>query len=219
MQEPSPFSLSHPFGPLYFAEGSEEPLSSRSYLVVGEEKALLFDAGANPAQPPSIRLFLGKEPECIAYSHFHADHIGNQSSYPSSHSYGSKMTGRYARVDEIVASPKTIDLGGLSVTLLPVPSSHAKGCLVLRLDGMEAYLLGDLLSCNVNRAGNAYYDRSLFYEMDRWLRALPEDAIFFPGHGGAIEQEPKNQAEMGAFLSSLESKMKGLKGPFLPWGE
>lgn len=211
-------TLSHPFGPLYFAEGSEEPLSARSYLFVGEEKSLLFDAGANPEQPVLIHDFLKKEPEYIAYSHFHADHVGNQRAYPSSYAYGSKMSAKHAKVDEIVLSPKRIDLGGVSLTLFPVPSSHAKGCLVLRIDSAEVYLLGDLLSPNVNREG-AYYDRSLFHEMAKWLRSLPPEAIFFPGHGGSGEQEPKNQKEMDEFLSSIEDKMKGLQGPFLPWEE
>ena len=136
-----------------------EPKSSQyntSYLIVGETRALMFDAGSGerPAGSRSMREvaehYAGKKPITLILSHFHYDHIADAATFDGVtlidrpdiratitdqvftitpwESVG--MAWRSLKVTALVVDGGVIDLGGRRLTLYNLPG-HATESIVL----------------------------------------------------------------------------------------
>jgi glyoxylase-like metal-dependent hydrolase (beta-lactamase superfamily II) len=180
-----------------------------------EERHPLFRYGG---QPKTARDFAGPpkggevaKSFALAISHFHNDHIANFAYFSSCEVYGSKQTGKYVRVDHEVTGPVDLDLGDVVVTLLPLPSSHAKGSIIAVVKAEKVAYLGDGVYEAVGFE-KPYYDRSLFYEMSRVLRSLNITHYVF-GHESILTRD--DQIGMEAFLKETEAKIKAAGTPRL----
>lgn len=67
----------------------------------------------------------------IVLSHFHRDHTGNIERIHEGALYGSKETCRHMGRGTIVEQERTEG----RLRIFPLPSSHARGCLGLEVDG------------------------------------------------------------------------------------
>ena len=136
-----------------------EPKSSQyntSYLIVGDTRALMFDAGSGerPAGSRSMRevaeRYAGKKPITLILSHFHYDHIADAATFdgvtlidrPDIRANitdqiftitpweSVDMAWRSLKVASLISDGEIIDLGGRTLTLFNLPG-HATESIVL----------------------------------------------------------------------------------------
>lgn len=116
-----------------------EPLSSDVFLMEGDSRYYVFDAGNSDAACEAIRSL--PKPVTFILSHFHRDHTGNLSRLEGEILGGArtcKTLGRGTRVD----APLLIE-DGIRLLVQPCVSPHAPGCLILTVDEQLTFL-GDL---------------------------------------------------------------------------
>jgi len=195
---------------------SEEPglICPKIGLIYGRGGTIYFDTGASLKQLRLLEEVRAKKgfrnPSYLVISHFHADHIANFAYFSTCRVYGSKTTAQRIRVDETVHETAAIDLGDVKVEIIPFPSSHAKGSLILRLVGEEVVFLGDGVYEAVGFEEKDYYDRSLFFEMALVIRSLNAAHYVF-GHESLLTVD--DQKGMERFLGEMEGKIKAAGGP------
>ncbi|MBX3305679.1 MAG: MBL fold metallo-hydrolase [Nitrospira sp.] len=136
-----------------------EPKSSQyntSYLLVGETRSLMFDAGSGerPAGSRSMRevaeLYTGTKPISLILSHFHYDHISDAAAFDGVtlidrpdiratikdgvytigplESHG--MDWRPLKVAHLVADGEVLDLGGRTVEVFNLPGHTAESVVL-----------------------------------------------------------------------------------------
>ena len=118
----------------YFPAG-EDPLSSDVIFIDGADGTYIFDVGASAGAAEAINAVRGKK--TVIISHFHRDHTANVPNVSFDALYGSKETIRHTHAGTVVTEPVTPESG---ITILPMPSSHAKGCLALVCGSGHAFL-------------------------------------------------------------------------------
>lgn len=184
-------------------------------VVRGSKGTFYFDTGASQKQLKVLEAMRQAKqlpnPSALAISHFHNDHIANFAYFSSCETYGSKQTGKYVRIDHEVTGPLVLDLGEVTVKLLPLPSSHAKGSLIAVIPEEKVAYLGDGVYEAVGFE-KPYYDRSLFYEMSQVLLSLDIGHYVF-GHESILTED--NSLGMKTFLSETAAKIKAVGGPRL----
>ena len=134
----------------------------------------IFDVGFGSASADVINLWpsacLEEEQwpsqKNIVISHFHPDHIANLPMVKFDNLYVSAYTKKYTLKGSVISAPQ--DFGSLQI--LPMPSSHAKGCLAL-IFGDYAFL-GDGAFCKY-KGSHHIYNQQLLKEMIAFLEALP----------------------------------------------
>ena len=133
----------------------------------------------------------------VVLSHFHADHIGNIGRIRAGELYVSRETDRHlpreirsARRIHVVTEP--IRIGGLHI--FPLPSSHAKGCLGLEVDGTYAFV-GDALYCRAKKDGFAY-NAQLLKEEIAVLNSLRAPWLLVSHFGGFLRRKEEVLAEL-----------------------
>ncbi|MCR5823985.1 MAG: hypothetical protein K6G60_06085 [Lachnospiraceae bacterium] len=155
-----------------YIPASEGPLSADIGLVMGNRRIYVFDTGNGDAAYKELKDFLDSCPEkeavCIL-SHFHEDHTANFARFDYSKIYVSPHTNRYIKIGEPLTSPLTIE-DGVSITVFPLPSSHAKGCLGMTAEGC-AFLGDATYPAEVNN--EEVYNKGLLQEELEVLKELP----------------------------------------------
>lgn len=190
-----------------YVAASGSPLSSDVILIDGEEYLYLFDVGNNE----EVAAYLDSLPKKkkVILSHFHEDHMGNIGRLRFEAVYAGTATekhysryipeykqGQEPETYRTVTSPVTIS-DGVELKIYPVPSSHAKGCLLLQVNG-EILFMGDALYPSTKN-GKAVYNVQLLKEELRLLRELPGEQLF-----SSHEKRPlKAKKGVLRFLESL----------------
>jgi glyoxylase-like metal-dependent hydrolase (beta-lactamase superfamily II) len=170
-------------------------------LLTGKESSLLVDVSNDPKQLDEMLAFCKKEGlsavKFVALTHFHDDHIGNLIYLPSDiELLASKNTARYVNRPVSVLEKDTIlDLGGYSISLILVPSLHAKGCLDVLA---EHYLfVGD--SLYYRQSGSSYYyNPQIAYEMEKKVASIPFEIAV-----SAHDSPNHTKAEVVEYLTRL----------------
>jgi len=170
-------------------------------LLTGKESSLLVDVSNDPKQLAEMLTFCKNEglsaPKFVALTHFHDDHIGNLIYLPSGiEILASKNTARYLnRPVTILEKDAILDLGDYVVSLILVPSLHAKGCLDVLA---ENYLfVGD--SLYYRQSGSSYYyNPQIAYEMEKKVGSIP-----FVTAISAHESPNRSKTEVMDFLTRL----------------
>lgn len=150
-----------------------EPKSSQyntSYLIVGDTRALMFDAGSGerPARSRSMRevaeLYAGKKPITLILSHFHYDHIADAATFDGvtlidrpdiranmtdqvftiSPWESVDLAWRSLRVTALIADGAVIDLGGRRLTVYNLPG-HTTESVVLFDTNRNQVFAGDFV--------------------------------------------------------------------------
>ncbi len=200
-----------------------------SYLVVGDERALLVDTGSGLSDLPTVVAALTDRPVTVLPTHLHWDHIGGierfehhalldvpatrrlvrdgtlQTSYRTSFS----RRGHRFAVDRWVAPGDEIDLGGRRLEVLATPGHSADGLTLIdrtaRLACVGDLIYEGLMLANLPGASLASYHASVAAlarrerELDRLL----------PGHG-----QPLSASALGPLARGIAATTGRRPRPF-----
>ena len=191
-----------------------EPKSSQyntSYLIVGDTRALMLDAGSGerPAGSRSMRevaeQYAGKKPITLILSHFHYDHIADAATFDGvtlidRPDIRANITDqvftitpwesldtewRLLNVTALISDGEVIDLGGRRLTLLNVPG-HATESLVLLDRSRNQVFTGDFVYRHLGGIIAFATGADLVaYKANsaRLLELTNADTLFFGAHG------------------------------------
>jgi glyoxylase-like metal-dependent hydrolase (beta-lactamase superfamily II) len=210
-----------------------------SYLIAGNKRAILFDAGPGLRDIKSAAESLTELPIIFLPSHFHYDHVGNRISFAETavvdlpylrkRARGNRLTltamehlGRAEgfeipswRVDHWWAPGTSIDLGGRAVQLFYTPGHTTDSISLFDAGGLLLfsgdYLYpGPLYGFLPNSSMADYLSAA-----ERLLGALPEGVIFYGAHRLAPPGPPKLQL---SDLRDLRTGLEGIKAGLIPGG-
>lgn len=177
-----------------------------SYLIIGDTRALLFDAGSGTRDISGVVASLTKLPVTVMVSHLHFDHLGGIAPFhditmidlpetradvseelftPSRYEYlgfEDKLTRPSFRVTRWVKPGAAIDLGGRTLTVLSTPG-HTPSSAALYDSTTHRLFIGDYIYPTTLYAFLPGASRSAYQATARTLiRTLPSDAIFWTAH-------------------------------------
>lgn len=161
-----------------YLPATRDPLSADVFAVRGDSAWWIFDVGMSDVALSFIGSLssIGMKKN-IVISHFHKDHVGNlvrvrngDVSLQYDNLYVSPQTRKYTKAGTLVTEPMEV-LDGLRLQILPVPSSHAKGSLVLVVDNELAFL-GDASYPTVGHDGPDFYNVQQLLEQIKFLEEL-----------------------------------------------
>lgn len=120
---------------------AEEPILSADVFVIrGERRTYLFDVGQSGVAREMIAAIPGEKAAVL--SHFHPDHTGNVGRLDLAEVYAGGFTQRKLGRGTVVREAVVLR-DGVELIIRHCPSPHAKGSLILTVNG-EYTLLGDL---------------------------------------------------------------------------
>lgn len=193
------------------------PLSADVYAIRGETAWWIFDVGACDKAVDFINNLPcdGAAPlkKNIVISHFHRDHFFNLPRVHFDNLYVGRETFRHcdetirARSGtQVVESPLLFE-DGLRIQIEPIPSSHAKGSLMLTVDddaqtcdgvdvaGVQSCgaiaFLGDSTYPTVNHNGPDFYNLQLLYQQIQFLKGCPAQQ-FYMSHRRLVLREKES---------------------------
>lgn len=185
---------------------SDDPLSAEVFVIKGNDYLYLFDCGNGESALKAINSFTQKKR--IIVSHFHADHFGNRDKINAEYLI-SRFDRKYLRCDtyEIIEDKKEI-IDGVDLLITAVPSTHAKGSLILTLNHTYTFLGDSAYGARVN--GKVVYNAQLLEQQIRVLKGLPT-VYFINSHSSG---EPREKA---AVIDELEKiyKLRKKNNPFI----
>lgn len=179
-------------------EGSEFPLSGDIGIIREGNARWLYDVGNGEDKMAALSKSCN-----VVLSHFHPDHIGNIGRAAAKNIYLSKET--YAHLPKevlaascihIVTTPICID----NLYIFTLPSSHAKGCLGLEIDGMYAFV-GDALYCKTKK-DSCVYNAQLLQEEIKVLKKLSAEFLLVSHWKGLVRSKTEVLAELEAIYAS-----------------
>lgn len=196
---------------LSYIPASNNPLSADAVFVEGKEYLYVYDVGSREEVAEYLNAIPKKKK--LVLSHFHTDHVGNlgrvifETVYAGSamekyyplyvQDYNEKKNEKYVNVVQ-----KVTITDGTRLCIYPVPSSHAKGSLLLQVNG-EYILLGDALYPQI-KAEKQRYNVQLLKEEMELLENLSGDKLFL-----SHETRPvKSKKSMIKYLSMVYEKRK-----------
>ena len=158
------------------------------YLVEGNDKALLIDAGAWMPHLDKAVAKLTDKPIMLALTHGHGDHVGGVVSFPEAyiHPLDTAMIGQGARQYGIqvnlLADGEVIDLGGRQIEVLHTPG-HTSGSVTFFDKERHYGFSGDAFgSTNLLLFGGTF--RDLINTTSRTAEYMQRNGIekLYPGH-------------------------------------
>lgn len=189
------------------------PVGANAGLVVGDDQALLIDAGATPAQgrilADSAARIAQRPVKHLAITHWHWDHWFGAAGVGATRIFGHEELIRLASDAEVVAeaerlevSPaeiipptdslslaRSIDLGGVRVEFLHFGRAHTSSDLIVSIPCQNTIFAGDLLEQGADPQFGA--DTAI----GSWIKVLTcvlelstPETVFVPGHGQPVNQ-------------------------------
>lgn len=207
-----------------------------NYLMLGERRALLFDAGVGHYDIRPVVASLTDLPVTFMPSHFHYDHTGQgnwermalvdlphvrerangntfQPSWQEHLGRSEALAIPVWRVDEWVKPGSSIDLGGRELVLIYTPG-HTNNSVSLLDVSRQLMFTGDFysgsgeLSAFLPTANLGDYLQSAEKVLDR-TRSL-QDAVFRGAHAPPVNTIPKNSRnELVVFRDQLHAMRNG----------
>lgn len=172
-------------------EASENPLSADVGVIRSDGQLWLYDVGDGEENVPEQR-----EDAKIVLSHFHRDHAGNIDRVHAGDIYVSKETHRHIHRGTVIEGEWTA--GELKIFLLP--SSHARGCLGLEVDGQYAFV-GDALYGRM-KDGRCVYNVQFLKEEIAVLKGLRAPYLLVSHRKGLIRRREEAIAELEEIYGS-----------------
>lgn len=186
-----------------YIECSEDPLSADIGIIRDNGITWLYDVGNGEKNLPVLT---GR---CnIVLSHFHQDHTGNLDRIPCGELFVSRETFRHTHRGTIVS--ENVSHGGL--TIFPLPSSHAKGCLGLEVDHTYAFV-GDALYCKV-ADDCRIYNTQLLHDEIAVLKSLQVPFLLSSHLKGLIRKTDDVIRELEAIYSQRTRNDPEIRLPF-----
>jgi glyoxylase-like metal-dependent hydrolase (beta-lactamase superfamily II) len=184
---------------------------NHSFLILGDERALLFDSGPGHRDIRPAVASVTDLPVTVTASHLHYDHVGHLHHFPQVAlldvpvlraavrdgvltppprlHLGSmeRITAHPVRVDRWLAPGDQLDLGGRRLTVLALPGHSSDGMVLIDPEANQVFA-GDLLypkgAYAVGLDSDPWdYDRSLRMLLD----LIDEDTRIYVAHPGRAE--------------------------------
>ena len=171
-----------------YIECTPEPLSADIGIIRRDKGIWLYDVGGDPR---AVAELTGSYH--VVLSHFHRDHVENLGKLHVRELYVSGETRRHVNGGTVVEEELAVD--GLRIFRLP--SSHAKGCLGLEVDGEYAFV-GDGLYSKF-RDGYYIFNAQLVKEEIEVLKNLTAPRLLVSHYKGLV----RDRAEVIAELEEL----------------
>ena len=152
-------------GHMSYLPASEEPLSADVYFIKGKEYNYIVDVGMNDEALKAVSDCPRRK---VIISHFHEDPPGNvprrdiRDEDVLVGAYSAKVLKR----GTVVRKKVSFDDGHL-IEIIPMPSSHEKGCLAVLID-RDILIMGDSFYGHNDKG----YNVSLLYDQIRVLNDL-----------------------------------------------
>lgn len=188
------YEISTPFlrlgSSILYLPASDHPLSAEVFVIQGRKNTYLFDVG-NAAQSLHVIQSMPNPPIAIL-SHFHDDHTGNASKADFKTIFVGKFTMEKLNIGTVVSEAMTI-VDGITLEIIPCPSVHTPGSLILNVD-RQYCLIGDLF----------FYKPPVSFDLARQMMDTLEQVdtqYFVFSHGGIDNVYDKN-----TFLLELEKE-------------
>lgn len=187
-----------------YVENGVLPLSSDVIIIKGDTANYVFDVGANDESFAEIdKLQNENKPVVVFISHFHADHMSNLKRIKYDELYVTKNTSRYCSETNAVVHviDEEVEINdGVQIKVMPIPSSHAKGCLCISVDD-EYLFVGDALY-PMNKNEQRLYNVQHLKEQIDFLVKMKTSKVFLSHDKKAII----DKEIMTAFLNSVYVK-------------
>ncbi len=180
----------------YFPK-SENPLSAEVGVIRGKDAAWIFDVGASDEAADAVNAINCKKN--IILSHFHYDHSANVKRVR----YDTLMCGHYAKEkfpSAVAVYDDLIEYDGVKIHIFPLPSSHAKGCLGLEVNGEYAFL-GDAVYGSVLN-NRVVFNVTVLKETIKKLSSL-EAKWFIRSHNSEFIQPKENVLDLLSRIYAL----------------
>ncbi|AWY39879.1 MBL fold metallo-hydrolase [Pseudomonas putida] len=199
-----------------------------SYLIVGDDKALMLDAGANQKEDiTKVIKTITNKPVSVLPSHLHFDHIGGLHNFDSIYLLDTEFTRKFKQKDGLYHVPESVYLGNFDKFVLePFKVSRlVKPNDVIDLGGVKLKLLGvpghtqDEVALydeknNVLLSGDHLYPSSLFVgnmndyvdSVSATLNIINKNTAIYGAHAGLDpNQVPKMTYEQ---IELIRDKLK-----------
>lgn len=152
---------------------SSNPLSADVGIVYGRERVYLYDVGANEYSMNYINSIDKKK--SVILSHFHQDHMGNIGLINCDTLYGGRESIKHLPdnigTGQIICVTERVHIeDGISIEIVPLPSTHAKGSLAMCVNEEYAFL-GDATYTAMIK-GQACYNAQLLKSQIEVLASL-----------------------------------------------
>lgn len=141
-----------------FLKATEEPLSADVVFIKQNDCTWIFDVGSSDSAYEEIQKISGKKN--IVISHFHQDHTTNLSRVYFDKLFVGGYSSKFENSTVII---EETDFDN-QIKLIPIPSSHSKGCLALCC-GDYAFL-GDAIYVTEKQNRPCYNAQKLKAEID-----------------------------------------------------
>ena len=189
------------------------------YLLEGDDRALLIDAGAWMPHLAETVAKLTDKPVMLAVTHGHGDHVGGVISFPEVwiHQADLSMIADGAKHYDIkinfLSDGDVIDLGGRQIEVLATPG-HTSGSITFFDKDRHYGFSGDAFgSTNLLLFTNSF--RTLVSTLDRTIDYMQDNDIniLYPGHyhGDNPETLQRLLDEKKMSLEVLSGKRKGVQ--------
>ena len=198
----------------------------RSFLIVGAEKALLLDTGAEPCDLPGILRSVTDREIILVQSHGDGDHTANSGLFSEifAHPAETEVICRFRPELKDRLRPMkegdAFDLGGFRLEVIEVPG-HTPGSICL-LDRVHRVLFsGDTISCEPVFLFGTHRNITRFRETLEKLKTLEGFDTIYPCHGPCPVSAEIIPDLAAAVDGTLDGSIKGtaMEGPPLPGGE
>ncbi len=200
--------------------GTGHPMYNESlYLVEGNSRAVLIDAGTKIADLDKIVASITKKPVTLAATHAHPDHTGSAIHYfpellIAPGDAASQFLAGYKGKVTVLNDSEAIDLGGRSLEVIFTPG-HTPGSTTF-IDRKAGYgFSGDSFG-----SGNLllFGDFSTLLATCRKTSAVMEKygiKILYPGHyfGGNAETKQRIDDEAAISMDVLAGRIRGEENP------
>lgn len=168
---------------IIYLPATHDPLSADVIAVRGDSAWWIYDVGNSDDALGFINGLDGSLMKNIVISHFHVDHTGNllkalrdEVSLPFDQLYVGQYTFRHTHQGNVISHSLEIE-DGIRLLITPVPSSHAKGSLVLVV-GDEIAFMGDSTYPKVGHGEPDSYNVQTLYEQIKFLSSMNVKSLY-----------------------------------------
>ena len=187
-------------GLFYFPCG-DAPLSAEVFLIPGRECTWFFDCGNGEYALNAIRAVPGRKRAVI--SHFHPDHMGNVHQAGFERVYLGDFAFRKAGGNgcAVAVTARIAAEDGTDIHILPLPSCHAKGSLMLEY-GRYVFLGDGTYAAHKN--GQRVYNATVLWETIRALEDVGAEYAVLSHRAPEIVPRRDVLAELKAIYAKRE---------------
>lgn len=191
----------------------------RSYIILGEEKALLWDTGASPCDMMELVREATDLPMVVVNSHGDGDHTANNSQFPEVYIHPDEMpTLRFFKNENAtkflpVTEGMVFDLGGRELEVFHIPG-HTPGSICL-LDRKNRMLFsGDTVQRDSVFLFGGHRQPKKFPAALEKIKALSgEFDTVWPSHGECPVKPDTIDGLMNCYQAAKEGRLQGEEPP------